>query len=318
MAFERFFTIQQMRLVYVVRLCLATMLLFPSACAPRYVQLAQDSFSKGATIENAAAFPTLAGAGATVPATNGGALIHYIDARDNIRLALNKQKSELDSDGLTGTAFALQAMISWRLDALQGSTLSSGDPCAGTNYRDCAKTSSEQALAQIKDQTTLNAGSFMMLVMPGLLDHNLGRKATAQTPKNASDDFRSAYDHIDDGLKKLGATTSPISGTITPAQQLVMYGLLAQYQTLRAWYGALYQASSADASVPSDQRLTGDQRRSCLYALIQQNRAREVMDKLAKLDPNEQLISQKMARDMRASLDLSTPIPSGSCPWASS
>jgi hypothetical protein len=111
-------------------------LLLPAmGCAPRYVQLAQESFSKGADIENRAALVAPDNLNNNVSATASSALIDYMDARDNIRRALGKQRSQLDSDGLAGSALALQALISWRLDDLVGSTSSGGDVCSGQNYR---------------------------------------------------------------------------------------------------------------------------------------------------------------------------------------
>lgn len=300
------------------RVCMAMVPLLAAACAPHYVQLAQDSFSKGAAIENAAAFPALDRMEATAPATPGGALIYYIDARDNIRLALRKQKAELDSDGLTGPAFALQAMISWRLDALQNSTTTeSNDPCAGTGYIACARYSAGQAVAQIKDPTTLNADSFMMTIMPGLLDHNLARRATARAPKEASTGFRNAYDRIDAGIAKLGTAASPISGPVTQEQQLAAYGLLAEYQTLRAWYRALEWASSGDASIPADQSISGAQRRACVFALIQPRRVK-VANRLNTLDPSQQLVKWEIVNGIGNSLNLGSPAPPGTCPWGTS
>jgi hypothetical protein len=304
------------RFAGLARFCMAMVPLLATACgAPRYVQLAQDSFSKGAAIENAAAFVALDRVGAAAPATNGGALIHYIDARDNIRLALSKQKTELDSDGLTGPAFALQAMISWRLDALRHSTPDGKASCAGTDYIACARDSAAQAVAQIKDPATLNADSFMMTIMPGLLDHNLALNAA---PRKASAGFRSAYDHIDAGIAKLGTAANPINGPVTPEQQLAAYGLLAEYQTLRAWYAALNRASSGDASVPADQRISGGERRACWFALIKP-RGVKVTDRLIALDPNQQLVKRQIVDGMRGSLDLTSPAPPGTCPsWLTS
>lgn len=314
----RFAATGRSRFAVVARLCIIVLPLLTAGCGARYVQVAEDSFSKGAAIENKAALPTPTNAGATVPRTGGSALINYIDARDNIRLALGKQRNELDSDGLTGAAFALQAMISWRLDALQGSTAGTGDACSGLNYRDCAKTSSEQALALIKNQVTLNADSFMMTILPGLLDHNLGRKATAQTPKDASNEFRSAYTVIGRGLDKLGAAVGPITGSVSDEQELAVYGLRAQFQTLRAWYAALDQASSRDPAVAPDQRLTGDQRLACWQALIFP-RGDDVVNKITTLDPGHQAIPVAILNDMKSSLNiLPHTAPPGTCPWPSS
>jgi hypothetical protein len=282
------------------------------------VQLAQDSFSKGAEIENRAALATPDNLATNVTATESSALIDYTDARDNIRRALGKQRSQLDSDGLTGSALALQALISWRLDDLVGSTQSGGDPCSGQNYQACAKASSQQAAAIFKDQQGLTRDAFIMTILPGLLDHNLGLKATEQTPKIASGDFLSAYTVVHDGMTQLGPINEISSGRVTQVQQLQAYGLLAQLQTLRAWYVAIGHAAKPGAVSP-DQALTADQRLACWNTLIRP-RGQDAFTSIRKLDPSSVYIAGDSLAGIRSSLNLaSPPAPAieGTCPWPS-
>jgi hypothetical protein len=294
---------------------LAVGLLLPAmGCAPRYVQLAQDSFSKGADIENHAALLAPDNLNDNVSATTSSALIDYTDARDNIRLALGKQRSQLDSDELTGSALALQALISWRLDDLVGSTDSGGDVCSGPNYRECAKASSKQAIALFKDQQGVTRDGFTMAILPGLLDHNLGLKTTERAPKDASAHFMSAYELIRRGLVQLGPINSAISGRATQVQQLQAYGLLAQFQILRAWYAAISHAATPGA-VSQDQALTGDQRLACWGTMILP-RGQDVIAAIAKLDPANLSISRESVNAMRSSLNIQQQTPSlGACPW---
>ena len=290
------------RIVHAALLAMA--LLATGGCAERYLQTAQDSFSKGATIENQAILGDPAGSviqSAPPPtALPSGALIYYADAQQNVRKALTKEQSALDQQGLTASALALQALVSWRLDDLRGSV--EGDPggnaCDTRDYRACARDSSAKALSLLRDQQFVRRDRFTMTIMPGLLDHNLGLRATATKPLDASNDFKSAFSHIGDGFAVI-EPVPPITGVPTVDQALKGYGLLAQYQVLRAWSAAIDQA--ALPSAPADQTLTDEQRTSC-KSILTSERAADVTRNLDALDPKRLLISQNLRDNLVTSL----------------
>jgi hypothetical protein len=290
------------------------LLLTVTACAqPRYLQLAQDSFSKGADIENR---PILSAAGpAGVPSTSGGALIEYTDARSNVRKALGEQGSDLERDGLTGSALALLALIDWRLDDLAGSTAGSGEVCAGANYRDCAKLSSQQAVAWMNSKNmSMPRDRFLMAILPGLLDQNLGLRATQQSPKDASADFESAFAVIGRGLTQLSPSIDPIKGTPTQIQQLQAYGLLSQLQVLKAWNKAIDRAFQQGLPDPS-QRLTFDQLNACWEKYIY-GHAIEVFASLDGLDHAYAYIPKDAVDTAKRELNFGPHTPNaGICPW---
>ena len=300
---------------------LAMALLATGGCAERYLQTAQDLFSKGATIENQAILGDPAGTviqSAPPPtALPSGALIYYADAHQNVRKALTKEQSALDQQGLTASALALQALVSWRLDDLQGSVEGgpAGNACDTKDYRNCARDSSAKALSLFRDQQFVRRDRFMMTIMPGLLDHNLGLRATATKPLEASNDFKSAFSHINDGFAVI-EPVPPITGVPTVDQALKGYGLLAQYQVLRAWAAAIDQAAAPGAA-PADQALTADQRRSC-KAVLRNGRATGVIANINALDPQGVLISQNLRLRLASSLDVGVPTttPRGQLPVA--
>ena len=282
-------------------------------------KLRKNSFSKGATVENQAILAdptaTTAHSGPSPTTLSSGALIYYADAYQNVHKALTKQQSDLDQQGLTASALALQALTSWRLDDLQGSVAgSSGDVCDTKNYRDCARDSSGKALSLLKDQQSLKRDRFMMTILPGLLDHNLGLRATAAAPREASSDFMSAFNHIDDGFSVLGPV-APIAVAPTVEQSLKAYGLLAQYQVLRAWAAAIDKAA-APRFAPADQALTVPERNACKNVLVN-GRATSVITSIDALDPQRLQISRTLRDGLAASLGIGVPSvgPPGTCPW---
>jgi len=300
---------------------LVAVLLAASGCTERYLQVAQDSFSKGAAIENQTKVGTAGDANTaqTMPLA-GDALIYYVDAYQNVRKALDEGQDELDQQGLTASALALRALIAWRLDDLQGSR--SGDPdsddaCAANDYRDCSKESSRMALELLKNQQFFVRDRFMMTILPGLLDHNLGLRATPAAPRQASEDFRSAYAHIDAGYSVLGQAPPQVQKTGEPTveQELKAYALRAQYQTVLAWYAAI-DAAFKGVDLAPEQTLTGDQRASC-QGILQTGRASTLLNAMRSLDPNGRLVSSNLVASLRDQLGAGAPAAIGPevCPW---
>ena len=300
---------------------LAGMLLASSGCAERYLQNAQDSFSKGAAIENQAVLGDSAGAAdRTVPGPppapmTGGAVIYYADARDNVRKALAKERAALDKQELTGSALALQALVNWRLDDLQGSRDGGeGDGCDTLNYRRCADASSRMAKDLLdKTQPFLKRDRFMMAILPGLLAHNLGLRHTAQTPKDAGGDFASAFRSIDEGFVVI-EPVRPITGKpLTTEQALKVYALLAQYQVLRAWSAAMTEAARPDI-LPA-QALTVAQRDSCKF-ILRDKWASRVTGNLDAVDPGGLAVPGSLRNSFLNAIANPSPVTQPPCPWS--
>jgi hypothetical protein len=293
---------------------LTVILILATGCAERYLQTAEDSFSKGAAIENQGVLGDPAGApdrSALRPVPLTGAVIYYADSRQNVRKALTSERSALDKQGLTGPAFALLAIVSWRLDDLQGSVPGGdGDPCDTRNYRLCAENSSAMAKTLLEDQQFLKRDRFMVAILPGLLDHNRGLRNTESAPLRASNDFKSAFQNIGRGFVVVDPVR-PVDGTpLTTEQSLKIYGLLAQYQVLRAWSAAMTRASLP--GVPSEQALTDQQRASC-KAILRQDWASQVRSNLVAVDPQGLAVPPALRTSFeRAIGDIPGNQP---CPW---
>ncbi|HYD04436.1 MAG TPA: hypothetical protein VEC60_01875 [Reyranella sp.] len=296
---------------------LAGMLLASAGCAERYLHNAQDSFSKGAAIENLAVFGDPGGAvDRSAPAPEpltGGAVIYYVDAREHVRKALTKERSALDKQKLTGSAYALLAIVSWRLDDLQGPADgdSAGDPCETQNHRRCAENSAKLAADLLAQQPFLKRDRFTMAILPGLLDHNRGLQKTAATPMNAGADFQSAFQNIGRGFAII-EPVMPISGKpLTTEQSLKVYGLIAQYQVLRAWSAAMTRASLP--GVPPDQALTSQQRASC-KAILRTKWAPLVTSNVAAVDPGGQVVLPSVRTSFERAIGDLNP-GTEPCPW---
>lgn len=298
---------------------LAGMLLASAGCAERYLQNAQDSFSKGAAIENQTALGDPASAAErgpgpqSVPLT-GGAVIYYVDARENVRKALAKDGSALDKQKLTGSAWALLALVSWRLDDLQGSDPSGGgDPCETRNYGGCAMQSSRTAEELLKTESFLKRDQFTMAILPGLLDHNRGLRHTDRQPKLAGDDFASAFQNIGKNFTII-ERVRPIDGKpLTTEQSLKVYALLAQYQVLRAWSAAMTQA--ARPGTQQAQGLTVPQRDSC-KSLLRTKWASGVTANLEAVDPRGLAVTDSLRNSFLNAIANPTPVTQPPCPWS--
>lgn len=309
----------------VIRIVVLTVALLAGAgCAERYMQKAQDSFSRGAAIENQVALGVPASSGLANPNSPvtfsapqpaplaGSAQIYYLDAYDNVRKALSAEAGALKEQGLTGPAYALLAMVSWRLDDLQGTAEGGSTGCEGRDYRGCAIDSSKKAIIEIGDKPFYARDRYTLAILPGLLDHNLGLRNMKANPEAASANFRSAFGHMAEGIDAIG-TVSPVAGMpLTTEQSAAIFGLLSQYQTLRAWSVTTTWASIG-ATVPEDQRLNDQERASCKYKL-RQDWADTVAKKLQVVDPAGLVVPPALRHTFAQAIG-DTTAGAKPCPW---
>jgi hypothetical protein len=157
-----------------------------------------------------------------------------------------------------------------QLDALAGSPDDGTGACTDQDHRACAKQAAREADDKIKNQPSLFRDEFLLALIPGLLDHNQGRRLTAlqpPQPREAGRKFASAWDAIKPPVEAMAARVAQAKVADTAPQQLVVYGRLVQIQIAQAWTQALEVASDpkyADAT----QRLSVSQHDACLNQLL--------------------------------------------------
>ena len=308
------FTTTRRRMALVLLLVLA-------ACEGHYLQIAQDSFDKGAAIENRMSMPVATAippgeAPGGDPPTTGSAAAYYLDARKNVCTAINHYGSDLAKDGMTAQALIILALTNWRLDGLLGKGDDSGDRCGGHDYRAATKAAIADATQAGQKEPESQGERFLLAMLPGLLDHNSGLRKTSETPMDASNDFGSAFKVLGDAGKIIAGQTPPIDLAHPPTSlhQLREYGFLAQIQVLKARYAAVLHANEPSVTTPG-QHLTTVERKACADSLVRVP-GQEVIAQLKGLDPDGTLIGRDTLKSIseRPLFNGKGP-PAPGCPW---
>jgi hypothetical protein len=212
-------------------------------CAAHRLGQAQEAFSQAAEQENR-----------LVPLTTTPLFAYaspfslYLQADGILTKDTADRASDLKSDNLLATAYALHALTLWRLTDLAsispaeqpetGSVRAapSGPATASEVYRQRAREARRKALEpELKDQLAPRDG-VMMAILPSLMDHDTGlQHLAARNWRRAHDFFASAFKGVDGVLP--GAP---------PKHDIRAYLWLVELQTLAAWRAAVANAGQAD------------------------------------------------------------------------
>ena len=234
-----------------IRILIAAFLMVSvTACTARYIRQAQDEFSRGAQLENAA---FVRGYDIDVSNLAEDPAAAYRISLSLVNRELDKNESALRQDKLYGTALMLKAMCLWRLTsdlsghrtriegakkALDEAPSAEGRTRAEGALKKAKKelaTAEGELIAVIQEidaeskagQIVLGERDLAMLnALPGLRDHDRGLQA--QTYEDAERFFKSSLDVV-------GRTTGD-QGLVSPGSQMAIYLRLAMLSTCRAWH----------------------------------------------------------------------------------
>ena len=282
-------------------------------CEAHRLSQAQDAFSQGAQQENRLA--ALDG----VAMTDYSPAFTYYQRADAILVKdLADKKSELTSDNLLATGYALQAMTLWRLVDLstivpaaqiegerrEGPSDGSDPASTSDRYRQRARAARQEA-QKLKAQLGPR-DVFMMTVLPNLMDHDTGLQYLGKSdPKRAHDFFKSAFAGVETALND--------TSTVPPNHDVRVYARLVEVQILTAWYSAFNDGFGGSAG-----ELT--KARACQNKWILPS-LRAARDDVDKLNPRAKATSSQFfaVRLERLGLNAEMPNHDGvggvTCPW---
>ena len=207
-------------------LLLAGLLLTLSSCITlNYLDRAQDSFSKGAELENLSTFTT-------ETFTNVSPTSYYNLAYSQVREAL-KNEDQLRRDTLLGNAYSVRALCEWKLKRYLK-----------------AQISASKALAEL--QRYEDAGIFMhrdkavMRALSGLIEIDQVNDTLYQhfggndiDPMAAKEFFvRFVHDAKDENVSNIESALSTIEKAkngVRPTHEVQVYFLLCQLSALKVW-----------------------------------------------------------------------------------
>jgi hypothetical protein len=229
------------RLVPVLGVVLAGLLL--GGCAAHRLAQAQDAFSQAAEQEN-----RLVPLATTPLFAYASPFSLYLQADGILTRDTADRTSDLKSDKLLATAYALHALTLWRLTDLATVTPAaqpesgsvgpaSSDPTtASERYRERAREARRKALdPELKDELGPR-DNVMMAILPSLMDHDTAMQhLAARSWRRAHDFFASAFKGVDGVLA--GAP---------PKHDIRAYLWLVELQTLAAWRAAVANAGQSD------------------------------------------------------------------------
>ena len=245
-----------------IRILIAAFLLVSvTACTARYIRQAQDEFSRGARLENAALVRGYDVDFNHLAEDPGPA---YRISLSLVNRELDENEGELRRDKLYGTALMLKAMCLWRLASdrsgqragVEGTKVlvlaqSAEDPIrteeTGAKVKNESAASRDELNAVIhKVRTEVGAGRIvlgqrdhaMLNALPGLMDHDMGLQA--KTYEEAERFFRSALAVLERTVRD--------KALVSPGSQMAIYLRLAMLSTCRAWHYAAFAFHADDNS----------------------------------------------------------------------
>jgi hypothetical protein len=284
-----------------IRILIATFLVVSvTACTARYIRQAQDEFSRGAQLENAA---FVRGYDIDFNYLAEDPTAAYRISLSLVNRELKENESDLRQDKLYGTALMLKAMCLWRLASNSGliEKLARAQEALDNAPSEEERARAEKTLENAKKELTTGgemstviqetkaeykAGQIvlgerdlaMLNALPGLRDHDLALQA--KTYEDAERFFKSALDVVE--------KTAEDSKLVSPGSQMGIYLRLAMLSTCRAWHFAAYSFHADDLSTAKKK------------AEEPRNRAKNLLKKLeplAKADKRlDKVIKQMKAR----------------------
>ena len=203
-----------------------------SGCIVTQVRKGQDYFSQAAAIENKAIFSSLAldspDAG---PSDAMAALTCYRLAEASLESELAKEAESLKQSGLYGTTYVLLAMTQWRIAALEGNRLTTGERPSGIKMTSKKRTRRQMLLERIntinqhKHEWTLGTRDKVLShALYGFYDHDGGQMAPEYD--RAKKWFKSALNRFDEAVK---------NNDVPPNHSIRVYIAMAKLRTLASW-----------------------------------------------------------------------------------
>ncbi len=196
-----------------------------SGCAHlAHFHAAQDAFSRGAEIENAAKM--------TQSISDASPDAYYNLAYAEVQKAL-KYSGKLEADGLVGNAFSLQALCEWKLKKYQK-----------------ARKSAQSAITHLDDEVKADAYLPRDLAVMKALDGLIGIDVANDALRQLSDvsDFAATKGRYSEfyfaeggegGVQKALAALEKISGEVSPNHEVRAYLALSMMAGLKVWSDAL-------------------------------------------------------------------------------
>ncbi len=243
----------------------ALLVITMTACTARYIRQAQDEFSRGAQLENAA---FVRGYDIDFNYLAEDPTAAYRISLSLVNKELKENENDLRREKLYGTALMLKAMCLWRLSTNSGlfEKVENARESLANAQNEEERSRTEKALENAKKELTKTGGEMieviqqakaeyrenkivlgerdlaMLNALPGLRDHDLGLQA--KNYPDAEKFFKSAFDVVE--------KTAMDPNLARPGSQMSIYLRLAMLSTCRAWHFAAYSFHTDDIDLAKE------------------------------------------------------------------